>query len=126
MQTGLTKDEKRMNDKEEAWRRAKELINMNKYERLIKDLETNGWGTMKVFGNSMTPLLKSGSTLAYAQFDKYEKGDIVFCKVKGRYIDAHLITAVDAEGRYLISNNHGHDNGWTKQIYGKVVGVLSN
>ena len=54
----------------------------------------------------------------------YEVGDIVFCKVKGRYIDAHLITKkrVDGDGlKYLISNNHGRDNGWTSAVFGKVI-----
>jgi hypothetical protein len=47
----------------------------------------------------------------------------VFCKVRGRYIDAHLITAVHPKRGWLISNNHGHDNGWTKTIYGRVTKI---
>lgn len=78
---------------------------------------------MKVFGNSMLPKIKSGSTLTFEVSDVYEVGDIVFSKVKGKYIDAHLITKIDAQGRYLISNNHGYDNGWTRKIFGKVVSV---
>ena len=48
---------------------------------------------------------------------------IVFCKVRGRYIDAHKITKISQQGniiKYLISNNKGHDNGWTTIIYGRV------
>jgi len=45
--------------------------------------------------------------------------------VNGRYVDAHKITKRDGD-RYLISNNHGHDNGWTRIIYGKVVRAKNN
>ncbi len=94
---------------------------MNKYERLKQDLLQTGMGTMKCFGNSMLPLLTNPSVNFYRRQDGYAVGDIVFCKVKGRYIDAHKITKIDAQGRYLISNNHGYDNGWTGIIYGRVV-----
>lgn len=96
---------------------------MNKYENLKTALETKGTGKMKCFGNSMLPKLKSGGLLTFEKRDDYEVGDIVFSKVKGRYIDAHQITKKDAKGRYLISNNHGFDNGWTTTIYGKAVHV---
>ena len=78
---------------------------------------------MKVFGNSMLPKVKSGSTLTFEPQDAYKVGDIVISKVKGRFIDAHQITKIDASGRYLISNNKGHDNGWTRTIYGKVTKI---
>lgn len=94
---------------------------MNKFERLKQDLETTGKGKMKAFGNSMLPILKSGSTLTFEKAIAYRIGDIVFCKVKGRYIDAHKITKTDTHKGYLISNNHGHENGWTRIIYGKVI-----
>lgn len=93
----------------------------NKYERLKADLETVGTGKMKVFGNSMTPILTTGVELTFVKQDSYQVGDIVFSRVKGRYIDAHKITAIDGKGRYLISNNHGWDNGWTKKIFGKAI-----
>jgi phage repressor protein C with HTH and peptisase S24 domain len=93
---------------------------MNKYERVLKELETAGTAQMKVFGNSMTPILKSGSLMTYKREDDYEVGQIVFCKVKGRYIDAHLITKKDKNKGFMISNNHNWDNGWTKTIYGRV------
>lgn len=95
---------------------------MTKYERLKMDLEEYGIGTMKCFGNSMTPILKSGSVLTFRRFSDYSVGDIVFCKVRGRYIDAHKVIKKD-NGRYLIGNNHGHLNGWTRIIYGKVIEV---
>ena len=61
--------------------------------------------------------------IRFEKSDKYEVGDVVFCKVRGRYIDAHKITAINPKRGYKISNNHGHDNGWAKQIYGKVVKI---
>ena len=96
---------------------------MNKYTRLKEELETLGAGKMKCFGSSMMPILKSGSLLTFKRCDNYKIGDIVFCKVKGRFIDAHLITKKDEQGRFMIANNKGHENGWTRNIFGKVVGV---
>jgi hypothetical protein len=69
----------------------------------------------------MMPVLKSGSLMTFQKQDSYKVGDAVFCKVRGHFIDCHFITAVDKERGYLISNNHGHDNGWTHTIYGKAV-----
>ncbi len=80
---------------------------------------------MKCFGSSMLPILTNPSTCEFKRMAQYEIGDIVFCKVKGRYIDAHKITKRDGD-RYLISNNHGHDNGWTRIVYGKVVKAMNN
>lgn len=94
---------------------------MNKYERLKSELETHGTGKMKAFGTSMLPILKSGTLLTFIKATEYSIGDIVFCKVKGRYIDAHkIVKKVDNKG-WLIANNHGFENGWTKVIYGKVI-----
>ena len=95
---------------------------MNKYERLKQDLEDKGIGKMKCFGNSMLPILKSGSLLTFKKQEEYQIGDIVFCKVKGRYIDAHKITKI-SEGKYMIANNKGYENGWTSIIYGKVIEI---
>ncbi len=96
---------------------------MNKYERLKNDLEKNKIGKMKVFGKSMLPLIKCGTLLTFEKKDEYNVGDIVFCKVKGRIIDAHIITKKDTNKGYMIANNHGFENGWTKTIYGYVTGI---
>lgn len=96
---------------------------MNKYERLKGELETQGTGKMKAFGNSMLPILKSGSLLTFQKKDFYDIGDIVYCKVKGRLIDAHKIIKKDEQKGYLIANNKGHENGWTHIIYGSVINV---
>lgn len=76
-------------------------------------------------GNSMTPLIKSKEpvTLAPPNTDKLEIGDMVFCKVSGKYY-THLISAIKPD-QFQISNNHGHVNGWThkSKIYGIVTHV---
>ena len=87
----------------------------------MEELETSGTGKMTCFGSSMTPILKSGMTLTFVKQDEYEIGDIVFCKVKGRFIDAHKVIKKNAKRGYLIANNHGWENGWTRTIYGKAV-----
>ena len=96
---------------------------MSKYEHCKAELAKGNEAKMTCFGNSMLPILKSGSTLTFIACDSYEIGDIVFCKVKGRYIDAHKITKKDENKGYMIANNKGWENGWTKTIYGKVIAI---
>ena len=76
-------------------------------------------------GNSMVPLIhsKQKHKLAPADFDSVKVGDIVFCRI-GRKFFTHLVTAKGEKG-CQISNNHGYVNGWTKNIFGKVIEVLS-
>ena len=92
---------------------------MNKYERVKQELDTTGTSKMKVFGSSMTPIIKSGSLLTFVTQDSYDIGDVLFCKVKGRYIDAHKVIKKDLKKGYLIGNNHGYENGWTTRVFGK-------
>lgn len=75
-------------------------------------------------GNSMLPHIKSGQKhkLAPTSLIECKKGDIVYCKVKGNFY-THLVKAIGEKG-LLISNAKGQENGWTKQVYGKVVQVL--
>ncbi|WP_431212678.1 hypothetical protein ACQ86N_44565 [Puia sp. P3] len=49
---------------------------MNKYERLKNELAAAGEGRMKAFGNSMLPVLKSGSLLTFVRAEDYEVGDV--------------------------------------------------
>lgn len=93
---------------------------VNKYDNLQSALDRGEEASMRCAGNSMLPILSNPSICTYKREKSYKVGDIVFCRVKGRFIDAHKITAINGE-RYLISNNHGHDNGWTKTIYGRVI-----
>lgn len=76
-------------------------------------------------GNSMVPLLKSRQKhlLSPARWEDVEVGDIVYCKVRGNFY-THLVKAKNDKKGCLIGNNHGHMNGWTKQVYGKVLEVL--
>lgn len=92
----------------------------DRYQRLINELAATGKGVMQCRGNSMLPILTNPCVNHYEKEPSYAVGDIVFCRVKGRFIDAHKITASDGT-RYLISNNRGYNNGWTRTIYGRVV-----
>lgn len=67
-------------------------------------------------GNSMLPLIKSRQACELRPVDRpLVKGDIVYARVRGHYY-THLVSAVDSKGRAQISNNHGHVNGWTKDV----------
>jgi len=92
-------------------------------QRIVNELQEHGTSKGKAFGNSMMPLIKSGSTMSYAKQENYEVDDIVICKVKGK-IFCHLIKGkrlIDDKPQYLIGNNKGKINGWTFHVYGKVI-----
>lgn len=76
-------------------------------------------------GNSMIPLIKSGQEhkVAPAKWEDVNIGDIVYCKVNGNFY-THLVKAKDEQRGVQIGNNKGGINGWTKQVYGKVIEVL--
>lgn len=76
-------------------------------------------------GNSMVPIIKSGQEhkLAPAKWEDCAKDDIVYCKVKGNFY-THLVKAKNNEKGLLIGNNKGGINGWTKQVFGKVIEIL--
>ena len=76
-------------------------------------------------GNSMLPILKSKQPvkLAPIQWEACEVGDIVYCKVRGNCF-THLVKGKNTKRGLLIGNNHGRINGWTKNVYGKVVAIL--
>jgi len=99
---------------------------MTKYERVQKELAAGQEGSMKVFGHSMEPIIYTGTKLTFKAYPEYQVDDIVFCKVKGRIIDAHKITQIrtlKTKKQYLIANNKGWENGWTSIIYGKVIKI---
>jgi len=95
---------------------------MDKYERVQESLAKGQDATMKVFGQSMKPIIESGSKLTFRKTDDYQIGDVVLSKVKGRLIDAHKITT-KAQGRFMIANNRGRENGWASQVFGRVIAV---
>ena len=76
-------------------------------------------------GNSMSPIIKSGQNhkLAPIELKDVNVGDIVFCHVKGHFY-THLVKAKNDDRGCLIGNNRGNVNGWTKQVYGKVIEIL--
>ena len=76
-------------------------------------------------GNSMVPRIKSRQPvkLAPATWDTVGIGDIVYCKVHGRFY-THFVHAWSMDQGCQIANYHGHVNGWTKAVYGKVIEIL--
>lgn len=78
-------------------------------------------------GNSMTPIIKSGQKhiLEPVNWENCEEGDIVFCKCKNSYY-THLVKAKNDTKGCLIGNNKGGINGWTKQVFGKVIEVIKS
>ena len=80
------------------------------------------------FGQSMTPILKSGQPvhcIPVTNETPLNKNDIVLCKVNG-HIYLHKIIAIKGNKTFQIGNNHGHINGWTSRnnIFGKVIKIL--
>ena len=76
-------------------------------------------------GNSMTPVLESRQPVEITPttWEKVEVGDIVYCKVRGKYY-THLVKAKNEKCGVQIGNNHGHINGWTKNVYGKITKIM--
>ena len=77
-------------------------------------------------GSSMLPLIKSKQPvrIAPATWEQVEVGDIVYAKVHGRCF-THLVKAKDLQKGCQIGNNHGHTNGWTKNVYGKIIEIIN-
>lgn len=75
-------------------------------------------------GNSMEPRIKSGQKhiLIPCTWEEADIGDVVYCKVRGRFY-THLVVAKDDKRGCQIGNNKGKINGWTKKVYGKVTEV---
>lgn len=91
----------------------------------IKLLREGEIVTFRPHGNSMAPRVRSGQRCTVEPVDPttIKKGEVVLCKVRGaEYL--HLVSAVQ-DGRFQISNNHGHVNGWigANGIYGRLVKV---
>jgi len=76
-------------------------------------------------GNSMIPLINSGQEhiLTPIKWEDCNIGDIVYCKIKSNFY-THLVKAKDDVKGLLIGNNKGNINGWTRNVYGKVIKVL--
>lgn len=88
-------------------------------DNAIKKLQENQTVVIKPTGNSMKGKINSGDkvTVEPIDTDDIKINDIVLCKVKGKQY-LHLVKAID-NGRFLIGNNRGYNNGWTRTIFGK-------
>lgn len=79
-------------------------------------------------GNSMTPRIRNGqkqTLVPVLDLAQVQVGDIVLCKVRGRYF-THLVKKIrnnHGSLEFQIGNNHGHVNGWTRKIFGRSVAV---
>ncbi len=73
----------------------------------------------------MVPILKSGQEhkLAPVKWEDNNDGDTVYCKVKGNFY-SHLVKGKNINKGLLIGNNKGGINGWTKNVFGRVIEVL--
>lgn len=94
---------------------------------VLETLLDKGVVSWKPHGNSMTPKINSGDQVVVKMVSASacRVGDAVYAKVKGSYY-LHLLSAIDeTHGRYQISNNHGHVNGWVNAdaVYGVCVQV---
>lgn len=76
-------------------------------------------------GNSMIPLIHSDQKheIAPCTLEQCNIGDVVYCKVKGRFL-THKVIAKNSTKGALIANNSGRVNGWTKNIYGRVINIF--
>jgi phage repressor protein C with HTH and peptisase S24 domain len=91
----------------------------------VADLKSGKTVQFRPKGNSMQPKISSGNLVTVEPArHPLEKGDIVFCKVKGNFY-VHLVEAVMPGFRYKICNNKNHTNGTIgqDQIFGKVTKV---
>lgn len=97
---------------------------MNRNYKLER-LQNGETFTTNETGNSMVPLIKSKQDhiLKPATWEEVEVNDIVYCKVRGNFY-THLVKAKNEKKGCQIGNNKGGINGWTKQVYGKVIEVL--
>lgn len=91
----------------------------------LEKLQNGETFTTSEKGNSMVPLIKSAQEhiLEPTTWEQCEEGDIVYCKVKGNFY-THLVKGKNVDRGLLIGNNRGGINGWTKQVYGKVIQIL--
>lgn len=97
---------------------------MNYVQNKIERLQNGEIIVSREPGNSMEPILRSREPVILVpikdeeEMYSLEEGDIVFAKVHGNCY-THKVYAIDREKGVKIGNNHGHENGWTKQVFAK-------
>ena len=98
-------------------------------ERTIQELQAAAMKhhsnrvTVRPKGHSMEPLICSGQAveLCPVRLTEVQAGDLVLCRVYGsEYL--HLVLAVGPRGAQIASAR-GRINGWTRQVFGRVVSV---
>lgn len=87
----------------------------------LEELSKKGITSFRPKGNSMEPRISSGQKVTVVSGLQIAVDDVVFCRISGRYY-VHLVKAIQGN-RFLIGNNHGRINGWTSQVFGKVIKV---
>lgn len=110
-------------------RRLKKEEHMSWATPYIEALETQQTVQFRPRGNSMSPLIKSGELVTVEKFDgdfsKLKRRDIVLCKVNGKQYLHLVLQIVKHPDQAQIGNNKGGVNGWTRNVYGKVIKVES-
>ncbi len=90
----------------------------------IKKLKAGETVSFRPKGRSMEPIVMSEQLCTVIPMNAscdVAVGDIVLCHVAGSdYL--HKVLAI-TDGKFLIGNNKGRQNGWTKQVFGKLVKV---
>ena len=67
---------------------------------------------------STNPRVKNGERILFLQQDKYEVGELAFCKVDKRY-QLGTIIKVDSKKGYYVAADVEKQSGWTKVIFGR-------
>lgn len=94
-------------------------MNLNKY---ATELLKNDIVEFRPYGHSMIPIIHSGDLVTVSSdLINLSVGDIVLCRVNNRYFLHKIIEVKD--GQFLIGNNRGGTNGWTTEIFGRVIRV---
>ena len=95
---------------------------MSKMSDIAQQLTNDETVRTRLSGNSMSPRIKSRDlvTIQPCKLEDLKENDVAFVKVRGNYY-LHLVKQVGDDGRLLICNNHGRVNGWTRQVFGKLV-----
>ena len=99
------------------------------WKQHIEKLNEGETAQFRPRGHSMKPKINSGQlvTVEPVEEDHIKKGDIVFCKVKGKHY-VHLVQSIRQKmggKRFQIGNNKNHTNGTIgfNSIFGKVTKV---
>lgn len=95
---------------------------MSRYAMLAAKLQAGEAVTYVEHGSSMLPKLKDGVrvTVEPCKLEDLKVGDIAFAKVgRGHYL--HYVRAIGQDGRLQIGNARNHINGWTRQVFGRLI-----